>query len=94
MNITLYGAASDHIDSAYKEAVYALGAEMARRGHTMVYGGGASGLMGAAANESWDDDYCLAYLKLTGSNPLSVKSWTKSSAPTSENNIYIGLSWY
>ena len=50
MNITLYGAASDHIDSAYKEAVYALGTEMARRGHTMVYGGGASGLMGAAAN--------------------------------------------
>ena len=50
MNIILYGAASDSIDSVYKDAVYELGREMARRGHTMVYGGGATGLMGAAAN--------------------------------------------
>ena len=50
MNITLYGAASDHIDYAYKLAVYELGREMAKSGHTLVYGAGASGLMGAAAN--------------------------------------------
>ena len=49
MNITLYGAASDRIDKEYIEGVEALGREMARRGHTMVYGAGSTGLMGAAA---------------------------------------------
>ena len=49
MKITLYGAASDHIDAVYKEAVGKLGREMGRRGHTMVFGAGATGLMGAAA---------------------------------------------
>ncbi len=49
MRITLYGAARDNVDTIYKEEVEKLGAEMARRGHTMVFGGGASGLMGAAA---------------------------------------------
>ncbi len=49
MNITLYGAASNKIDRVYVEAVEALGREMAKRGHTMVFGAGSSGLMGAAA---------------------------------------------
>ena len=49
MNITLYGAASDRIDRAYIEGVEALGRAMAKRGHTMVFGAGSGGLMGAAA---------------------------------------------
>lgn len=49
MNVTLYGAASDRIDAFYKREVEHLGREMAKRGHAMVFGGGASGLMGAAA---------------------------------------------
>ena len=49
MNITLYGAASDRIDRVYIERVEELGRAMARRGHTMVFGGGSMGLMGAAA---------------------------------------------
>ena len=49
MNITLYGAASDSIDHVYIEGVEELGREMARRGHTMIFGAGATGLMGAAA---------------------------------------------
>ncbi len=49
MNITLYGAASDRIDRAYIEGVETLGRVMARRGHTLVFGAGATGLMGAAA---------------------------------------------
>ena len=49
MNITLYGAASDRIDRVYIDRVEELGRVMARRGHTMVFGAGASGLMGAAA---------------------------------------------
>lgn len=49
MNITLYGAASDRIDRAYIEGVETLGRSIARRGHTMVFGAGSTGLMGAAA---------------------------------------------
>lgn len=49
MNITLYGAASDRIDRVYIDRVEALGRAMAHRGHTMVFGAGATGLMGAAA---------------------------------------------
>ena len=49
MNITLYGAASDRIDRAYVEGVEALGRAIAKRGHTMVFGAGSTGLMGAAA---------------------------------------------
>lgn len=49
MNITVYGAAREDIDNIYKDQVYELGREIAERGHTMVFGGGATGLMGAAA---------------------------------------------
>ena len=49
MNITLYGAASDRIEKEYVEGVEELGREMAKRGHTMVFGAGSTGLMGAAA---------------------------------------------
>lgn len=49
MKICVYGAASDKIDKSFIEAVEYLGEEMARRGHSLVFGAGASGLMGAAA---------------------------------------------
>ncbi|MBO7150955.1 MAG: TIGR00730 family Rossman fold protein [Clostridia bacterium] len=49
MNITLYGAASDRIDHVYIKSVEKLGAAIAKEGHTLVFGGGATGLMGAAA---------------------------------------------
>ena len=49
MNICVYGASSNDIDPAYLAAGETLGREMARRGHGLVFGGGASGLMGAVA---------------------------------------------
>ncbi len=49
MNITLYGASSDRIDPVYMQETEALGRLLARNGHTLVYGGGSAGLMGAAA---------------------------------------------
>lgn len=49
MQICVYGASSNAIDPAYIEAVEALGRSMARRGHGLVFGGGAQGLMGAVA---------------------------------------------
>ena len=49
MNICVYGSSSDMIDKGYLEAGVLLGEEIAKRGHALVFGGGAQGLMGAAA---------------------------------------------
>ena len=49
MRICVYGAASPTIDPEYIAKVEALGREMAKRGHSLVFGGGGNGLMGAAA---------------------------------------------
>ena len=47
MNICVYGASSNTIDINFVEKVERLGEEIAKRGHNVVYGGGAQGLMGA-----------------------------------------------
>jgi uncharacterized protein (TIGR00730 family) len=49
MNICLYGASSNAIDVLYLEKTEELGAMLAAKGHTLIYGGGGAGLMGAAA---------------------------------------------
>ena len=49
MKICVFGAASNEIDKSYIEAVEAFGEEMAKRGHTLVFGAGGGGLMGAVA---------------------------------------------
>ena len=49
MNICVFGAASDKLEGAYFALAEELGRTMARRGHTLIFGGGATGLMGAAA---------------------------------------------
>ena len=50
MRICVYGAASATIDEYYKQEVKKLGLEMAKRGHSLVFGGGGHGLMGAVAD--------------------------------------------
>ncbi len=49
MKICVYGAASNNIDESYKIEVEELGRRLAERGHSLVYGAGANGLMGAVA---------------------------------------------
>lgn len=49
MNICIYGASSNIIDNVYIEGGEALGKKLAARGHGIVYGGGAEGMMGAVA---------------------------------------------
>ena len=49
MNICVYGASSSTIDKIYIQEVERLGEVIAERGHGVVFGGGASGCMGAAA---------------------------------------------
>ena len=49
MNICIYGASSNIIDPEYIVKTQDLGRKLAQKGHSLVYGGGAQGLMGAAA---------------------------------------------
>lgn len=49
MKICVYGAASSKIDEKYVNDVYNLAKYLGERGHSLVFGAGAQGLMGAAA---------------------------------------------
>lgn len=49
MKICVYGAASNEIDQNYIKIVEQLGKKLAERGHSLVFGAGNGGLMGAAA---------------------------------------------
>lgn len=49
MKICIFGASSAHIDEIYLTETEALAEKMARRGHSLVFGAGATGVMGAAA---------------------------------------------
>lgn len=49
MTICIFGASSTTLDPKYISAVEKLGEKLAARGHSLMFGGGANGLMGAAA---------------------------------------------
>lgn len=49
MNICVFGAARDEIGADFLALGETLGRELARRGHTLVFGAGGHGMMGAAA---------------------------------------------
>lgn len=49
MKICVYGASSTTIDKSYITDGEKLGEVMAQRGHSLIFGGGANGLMGAVA---------------------------------------------
>jgi uncharacterized protein (TIGR00730 family) len=50
VRICIYAASSAHCDAQYREDAHLLGETLARAGHTLVYGGGAVGSMGALAD--------------------------------------------
>ena len=49
MKICVFGASSNQIDQKFLEAGEALGKLIGEHGHTLVFGGGCTGMMGAAA---------------------------------------------
>ena len=55
MNICLYGSGSTAIDSIYTDEAYRLGCLMAQKGHTLIFGGGDTGMMGACAQGVHDN---------------------------------------
>lgn len=48
MVICVFGASSDDIDKCYIEQTEMLCEKLAKRGHSLIFGGGKNGLMGAA----------------------------------------------
>lgn len=49
LTLTVYCASSNHVSKPYLEVAAELGRLLALRSHTLVYGGGNTGLMGALA---------------------------------------------
>ena len=50
MRICVYAASSAQVHPEYLAAAHALGERIAQAGHSLVYGGGSTGLMGAVAD--------------------------------------------
>lgn len=49
MRICIFGASGVEIDKEYVKRTEALAEKLARRGHSLIFGGGQNGLMGASA---------------------------------------------
>ena len=54
LNICVFGAARDEIGENFMALGTALGRELAARGHTLVFGAGGHGMMGAAARGAYE----------------------------------------
>ena len=65
MNICIYGASSAELEQIYYDKTEELGRMMAKRGHGLVFGGGATGMMGAAARGVDSEDGYILGVSLT-----------------------------
>ena len=72
MRICLYGSGSAEIDKIYTNAEYKLGCLIAQKSHTLVYGGGDNGIMGACAQGVLENNG-----KLIGIAPEWIKDYDK-----------------
>lgn len=54
MDICVFGASSSIIDDSFKDQIKKLGKKIAERGYGLIYGAGASGLMGAVAEGAYE----------------------------------------
>ncbi|MBR3595658.1 MAG: TIGR00730 family Rossman fold protein [Clostridia bacterium] len=68
MVVCVFGSSGTEIDNKYIEKTEALGEELARRGHSLMFGGGKNGLMGAAAR-----GFTKGHGKITGVAPEFFK---------------------
>lgn len=56
MNVCLYGSGSRKIDKIYTDNAYELGCQLAKNGHTLVFGGGDTGMMDACSKGVYDNN--------------------------------------
>ena len=50
LNICIFGASSSQLEQVYYSDAISLGKQIAQAGHTLIFGGGIAGLMGACAS--------------------------------------------
>ena len=62
MKICVYGSSSPELDQIFYDEAFKLGREMALRGHSLIFGGGEKGLMGA----------CVRGIESAGGKSLGV----------------------
>ena len=55
MRIAVFCGSSSRTGEVFRAAAGRVGAEIARRGHTLIYGGGRTGLMGAVADAALEN---------------------------------------
>lgn len=55
MHVCIYGSAIESIDEVYRKEGFKLGKELAKKGHSIVFGGGFEGMMGATANGAFEE---------------------------------------
>ena len=55
MKICMYGSGSKKTPKEFTDVGYNLGAEIAKKGHSLVFGGGNDGMMGAVASGVFDN---------------------------------------
>ena len=82
MKICVYGAASSEIDQSFIEAGKELGRKMVERGHSLVFGGGSNGMMGAVARGVDEANGNIigiapAFFETEGSEGISYKNCTE-----------------
>lgn len=53
-SICVFCGASDDVPQLFKDMAYKFGYDAAKKGYTIVYGGGKTGLMGAVAQGAQD----------------------------------------
>lgn len=70
MYVCVYGAASDSIDKVYKKEGLELGKKLAKNGHSIVFGGGSEGMMGAVAKGAFEEGG-----KIFGIAPVWMKNF-------------------
>lgn len=81
MKICVYGAASSLIENSFIEAGKELGRKLVERGHGLVFGGGANGMMGAVAKGVFEKSgYILGIIPQffkEGGEEISFKNCTE-----------------
>ncbi len=67
MKLCVYGSLSEPKQSGWSAQAAQLGRELAHRGHTLVFGGGGTGLLGALAQAALEADGSLLAVVRTDS---------------------------
>ena len=70
MRICIFGSASGKTPTEYTDVGYELGARIAKEGHSLVFGGGSEGMMGAVASGAHDNNG-----KITAIAPAWIKDF-------------------